>query len=233
MTDNCPVGLRKIRDKWREFLQLATLAITFFITPIASFAQGHDSKGAASNGPALKANYKKTGGQKSPKTPVCKAKPVDLRVPQPEYPNVVGAMLPYSYEVEQFNGSVKTISNPDAIPGTNDAGGDKEKGGKDPYYKLHVEFSELADPTAFNLFLAGKRNLEQGKVIVARTYFKAALQAFDATNYDWKLKKLVEDELAKADKMPLTAADKEAEDDSKLDVSEDGKPRVMEVTSKR
>ncbi len=231
MTDNCPVGLRKLRDQYRLVMRVAAAAITFFMTPLAGFAKDAKECGTAKDAPIStnQARLEMVDGKPAihPTAPPAPRKPL--------HPDIAGgAWIPppvpgQAIFVPPSQPDRPVVSRPNLTdkPGNNT----KDKTGTDPYYKLRAAVTELADPTAFNLYSLGHENLMSGRVLVARAYFKAALKAFDPTNHDWKLKQLVESELKQAESMPLTESEKE-DDDAIVKIEfQGGKPRIIHSES--
>lgn len=225
MTDNCPVGLRKLRDQCRLAAKMVAAAITFLLTPLAAMAeklppdtfvrQAGDSEmiyGEPAMVPAPTKNKrmpeKIAGGA------------IFVRDPRSVQNHTIEGPRPFIQSVYPSKPKSKQEKNGNS---------DKDKTGTDPYYKLYAQYTELADPTAFNLFSLGKQQLAEGKTLVAKAYFKSALKAFDPANHDWRLRQLVEAELKKIDDMQL-ASPFEGDVDAVInEIYEDGRPRVIQT----
>lgn len=232
MTDDCPVGLRKLRDQCRLAAKMVAAAITFLMTPLAAMAeklppttldtfvrQAGDSEMIYGEPAMVPAPAKDTrvpekiaGGAIFVRDP----RPINV----PNRTHTIEGPRPFIQSVYPSKPKSKQEKNGNS---------DKDKSGTDPYYKLYAQYTELADPTAFNLFSLGQQQLAQGKTLVAKAYFKSALKAFDPANHDWRLKQLVERELKKIDDMQL-AGSIEGDEDAVINIDfEDGKPRVIQT----
>ncbi len=222
MTDNCPVGLRKLRDQCKFAMRVAAASIAFLMTPLAGFAK-----------PVHKGKTVDCKQSNQSPMPMVDGKPAML--PRTgNMPDIAGGavfmppvpgqavILPYKKPVRPI------ISSPENVTINNPGNSTKEKPGTDPYYKLRAEFTELADPTAFNMYTLGQQNLAQGRVLVAKAYFKAALKAFNPANHDWRLKQLVEEELKRVEEMPISESEKENEGTVVKIEFEGGKPRIIQ-----
>ncbi len=241
MTDDCPVALRKLRDQCKLAMRMVAVTVAFLLSPLGCFAQKLNTADAAK-----KVQFYGGGGHapklsiideqpllKEPKAPMMTGGlPIPIpNVPMKEAvinnrPRGIIAPIQNLQKVEKFQGDAKVI---DGTEGTDKGGADGAKAGdgKDPYIKLKATYNEMADPTAFNLFVAGRKNLDEGKILVARAYFKASLKAFDPANCDWKLKQLVEEHLKKAENTTPAVSESE-EDDAIMNIEFDGnKPRLI------
>lgn len=213
MTDNCPVGLRKLRDQYRLITSMVAASVAFLFSSLSCLAQGTKvppGQPVLNNQPR---NYVKG----------------DPYIPQPlgGSPIAIPTRKPTDADLMMRGGPVL---EPQACFTTKKVGekpGNHETTGKEKYYKLKALFNEMADPTAYNLFIAGQKNFDEGRILVARAYFKASLKAFDPANCDWKLKSLVEQKLKIAEETTPGNIESE-EDDAIINIEfNEGKPRII------
>lgn len=234
MTDDCPVGLRKLRDRCKVVAHMVTASLAFFLSSLGCYAQQEKLKNGLP--PTDISTFKLPKG-----LPIRmygepgSHQPIDIIDERPfiETPMVISAPTPLNMPpTPKFTRGIVAVKGDPSVVNASSNGGPKgaitasgshrsgtgsndESGnnGRDPYYKLKAVYNEMADPTAYNLFLAGERNFKAGKILVARAYYKASLKAFNPANSDWKLKQLVEEQLRLAEQATPSSTDSEEDAD--------------------
>ncbi len=239
MTDDCPIALRKLRDRCKLVARMVAGAVACVLSTLGCYAQGKGSDITAK--PDL-SNVRFYGepGHHQPLTffddsPIVKGGPQLVTPPlttstAKEKATPITPKFTRGVVATRGEAALHAVSSGpqkgNSAKGTN---GNDESGneGKDPYYKLKAVYNELADPTAYNLFLAGEKNFKEGKILVARAYFRASLKAFDPANCDWKLKQLVEEQLKRAEQATPSSTENEEEDAIMNIEFKDDKPQLL------
>ncbi len=158
LTDNCPVGLRKLRDRYMRIKQIVAGFIAFVLSAPQTFAQ------EAPVNPATKGSAP-SRGQPVPFThKIAVPGMIMIAKPQPA-PNLLGGKPSFHLNGHK-DGSI----------------GDRNTGEKGPgkgNVKLHAEINVKADSRAYNFYLQAKEAEADDDVVMASFFYKKALAAFD------------------------------------------------------
>lgn len=153
MNDNCPVGLRMLRQKARDFAGL----VAGFLSMVLG-------------APGVSA-------QEAPKDTHCYPGNMVIAPPPPTTGGDAGRKM--------------------VLPETEDDP-QHRKAKKSAHVKLKATVK--ADSKSLTLYTKAQENEQQGKLLVAETYYKQALAALNPKTCDWKFKELIEKDLAELKK---------------------------------
>jgi hypothetical protein len=212
MTDNCPVGLRKLRDQAKALARAAAAVMAFALSWTTAFAQSSDTARGAKKPtdsrarmlgePAAipPAGFKYQGNPAGggfilvPTTkPDGKVISTDGKVkvdPQPvqALPGQV-VIQPTNPQPERILMGKPVMKHEPVVTGTNTGSG---------AVKLHAEKHVYIDKTALESFEKGKAALAEGKNSLAEYHFEKALEACDKQpRHDAKFRELIEGMLKK------------------------------------
>jgi len=200
MTDNCPVGLRKLRDRCRAVLRIAGGFLAFFLALPSAFAhRSNDGPPSVLQPGRFVVQPFHKPGAKTLQTAgyVMLVWPI-LTAPVIKQPNERPlGMLGRINEPE--------VKEPPLVNGKNGLPNDDDSFGSGAI-RLRAEKSVGADSRAYRLYLKARENEENGKHLVAATYYTDALKtmtesALDALNdspsYDPKFKQAIEEHLTR------------------------------------
>lgn len=218
MTDNCPVGLRKLRDRVRNLGRLAASFVALvlaFPSASAQTAEGKMLRGKpAMNrlgpGPKLQAppghhyNYAAGG-------------PMLIRDPQPTEPAYQGDVafpVVTTRPVIMGEPPIQIDTTPiKTVKGTKDSPKQTTNSdGENGYYKLYAEFNRFADETALNYYKKAKEMEKQSNFDMAEFYYEKALEEVETqaknkgnAGHDPAFRKLIEGQIKdlQAKKKPI------------------------------
>ncbi len=161
LTDDCPVGLRKIRERCRTAINwiagMATLLMSWSGGALAQYAGSSDSS------PESKAS-----------PPPCQPLMGDVYIPP--HP----ALKPLSVKQSEAGSSTSTV------PASSLSGDSKGS------VKLRAEVN--ADSRALRFYRLAQESADQGKFLVAQTYYQQAISAL-GSNADPKFRELLQTDL--------------------------------------
>jgi hypothetical protein len=179
LTDDCPVALRKIRDRYRLMMKCATAAIAFLLALPSSVAQNMTNN---------QKNLTRTAGKPSvlPHTRVIPNPAGGVRVlgesvisppvPMPGAPAVIAPADPKAIVPGQVH-STQPIQQ----------------------VKLHAEKNQYLNTKAYEFFKKGEEAVAKSEASLAEFYFEKALDAYDQQKAggDAKFRQLIELALTK------------------------------------
>lgn len=213
MTDNCPVGLRKLRDKAKAFAGAAAAAVAFVLSWTSALAQSANDTASGAKKPARPFTQRGLVGEPTNPAPsgfkyhgnpagggfilVPNAKPdgtvisTDGKVKiqsQPVLPvpgqAVVVPTLPQPEKM--IKGKPVIRHEPDPVVPTGSM-------------NTHIEKHSYIDKSALESFKKGKEALADGKNSLAEFHFEKALAAFEKQRTrDAKFRELIEASLKKS-----------------------------------
>lgn len=206
MTDNCPRGLRAIRDRVRVSVKIAAAVLTsiFSFLPVfrSQSAIAQDVKGNV----AYPKNCKKqmseiTGSVPSLVEPSKSGNPPALPLTGKPAPRAMVGEAPADPPVITPKTPPANVQPPRG--GTASSGNLKPAGfasGKNsPPGSKASDSKDLKDSRAYNIFVMAGESERAGKLMLAQTQYKEALKmaSSQATPADPKLIRMIEDSLAK------------------------------------
>lgn len=218
MTDNCPVGLRKIRDRVRNIGRLAASFVALVLAFPSASAQSPDGKMLRGK-PAMNRLGPGTNLQPPPGHHYSYAAggPMLIRDQLPAYQgDVAFPVVPTTQpvimgepQIQIETTPVKTVMGPKKNP--------KEVANKNPddgngYYKLYAEFNRFADETALNYYKKAKEMETKSNFDMAEFYYEKALEEVDTqaknkgnSGHDPAFRKLIEGQIKdlQAKKKPI------------------------------
>lgn len=179
MTDNCPVGLRKIRDRVRNIGRLAAGFVALILAfPSASAQSGETKmlrgKPSINSTPTTIFQPRIPGYLSGGAMPL---RPVDQQpaymggdVDVPELPTarpVIMGEPPLQINIAP----TKTVKTPKKDPTSKNPDGG--------YYKLYAQFNRYADETALNHYKKAKEMEKKSNFDMAEFYYEKALEEID------------------------------------------------------
>lgn len=169
MTENCPVGLRRIRDRWRRLVQIVATTLAFVTAP-GVLAENNGER--TSKGQVYNKLRKKNVPQLTPHA-------------SPDLATIVGACLPPAPPSQQVASAgllspLYENNQHGIIERANNAGHDTWGPNR---YKLSASIDlDFADSQAFDHYILARENESQANELVAETYYKMAFQALSASH---------------------------------------------------
>jgi|AGTN01.2.fsa_nt_gi hypothetical protein len=203
MSDNCPMGLRKIRDRVRNIGRMAAGFVALVLAfPSASAQSGEvkmlRGKPAINRSPATTIppripSYAAGGPMLlQPIEPTAHQGDVAFPEPQTTRPVIMGEP-PLQIDITP----VKTVKTPKKDPKAN-----KDPDGDNGYYKLYAEFNRFADETALNFYKKAKEMEKKSNLEMAEFYYEKALEEIETheknngnSGHDPAFRKLIEGQI--------------------------------------
>lgn len=190
ITDDCPVGLRALRDRYRVFWKLVAAVCALVVGQSQANAQD-----ASSTSPVRSSDPTNiTGGASYCPDPL--VAPVGFKAYPAYSPRTVLPVRPSST-------SNSAAAKPGRIEYRKNAALEKITNSVRNVVKLRATRAQIApsgvvhraDKTAQDLFEKGLESEAEGKSLVAQVYYKNALAAMNPANVDVKFQFLVKDRL--------------------------------------
>lgn len=204
ITDNCPVGLRKLRDRVKKIARVAAGFLAFVVSMPVALAQGGSngsstgsSKGSA-NGTSQRAGASATdsttGGGKREAPVMLGGKPMMppirgrvLAVPQSR-PSGINEIKP--------QGTQGASTVPVGASGANTNGTAGNGDGNRNWIKLQAEHETLADTKAVDFYKKAKAKEEEKNYDLAEFFYEKSLDAVEKQGgCDAKFRSLIESSL--------------------------------------
>lgn len=206
ITDNCPVGLRKFRDRMKAVAQVAASFIAFVISIPMACAQGANSStqntntGAPQNSSTLVKPTHMLGG-----APVMMHTPGRVLVTPPAKDGVIDKTnATTSIKADGTkSGDGKVGADGKSTDGKIGADG-KGGGGKGDknWIKLNAQHETFADTKAVELYKKAKAKEEEKNYQLAEFFYEKALEAVEKQGgCDPKFRSLIEGQLANVRKL--------------------------------
>ncbi|MBX9692322.1 MAG: hypothetical protein K2Z81_08065 [Cyanobacteria bacterium] len=181
ITDNCPVGLRKLRDRYRRLKQfVASMLALVFSSPHALAQQAANQASSPAVPGMVKVELK--GEPAAPHH--YRGNAVMINREQSEVPRFLVGKPSMNPQVRPDPEYLKNH-------GTKDGG---ERGPGNGHVKLRAEVNVRADSTAYNFYKQAKEAEADDDVVMASFFYKKALAAFDKQKVkgDLKFRELIE-----------------------------------------
>jgi hypothetical protein len=198
ITDDCPVGLRKLRDRYRALVRIAGSIIAFVVAVPAAMAQSRSN----SRSTVLTPNQAHTAQSRQPAQDVGLRTVGDLVIMPPVVNNTQPLQIlgrrPRNVIIEPAVQQAVYTQGKNGLPDDDAVFGSG-------IIHLRAERAVGPDSRAYRQYLLAIENEDKGKQLVATTYYKDALRtmaqsALDNLNdnqsaYDPRLKQAIEEHL--------------------------------------
>lgn len=206
MTDNCPVGLRKIRDRVRNVARVAASFLALVLALPSASAQGESKmlrgKPAMNTTATVQPRIPNfAAGGAMPLRPIDRAYQGDVDLPVIRTTNPVITGEPIHLD------PVKAVKEPKKDPKTS-----SNTDGDNGYYKLYARLNRFADETALNYYKKAKQMEKTSNFDMAEFYYEKALEEIEiqekkngSSGHDPAFRKLIEGQIKdlQAKKKPI------------------------------
>lgn len=210
ITDNCPVGLRKLRDRLKAVAQVAASFIAFVVSIPMTFAQGANSSTQNSNGGTTQGSSTfvrptpALGGK--PMMPATPGRVYVAPTPKDGVDTNVNAPLNTPNGTKSGDGKV----GPDGKSTGGQKSGAGAKGGTGKgdknWIKLNAQHETFADTKAVELYKKAKVKEQEKNYQLAEFFYEKALDAVEKQGgCDSKFRSLIEGQLANVRKLKAKA----------------------------
>lgn len=200
ITDECPVGLRKLRDRMKAVAQVAASFIAFVVSIPIALAQGTNSSTQNTNGGTTQGSS-------------MFVKPTHALGGKPVMPTPPGTAILVTPKDGSLNDLPQTIKTGDGKVGKDGkAGGGKvgadgkvtgQTGSSDKtWIKLNAQHETFADTKAVEFYKKAKAKEEEKNYQLAEFFYEKALDAVEKQGRcDSKFRTLIEGQLANVRKL--------------------------------